>query len=223
MKVLATVVTAGLALAMSASAATFTVTATCTATGFPGGFSYSSNPTTNSGTFTCNGLSGIGSVVGFSSFTGATLFLTNDFTGGASNAGTNTSATLYQTFTGGFSGSPDTLTASGFPPPGNSSLYTDTLGNPQSPVFGVYFVDPLSGSLVSGNAPSFGFSYTNAANGATVGGVTTVGTVSGTSGNAFVQYTYTTSSSVPEPVSFLMIGSGMFTLALVGRKKLIRK
>jgi hypothetical protein len=60
----------------------------------------------------------------------------------------------------------------------------------------------------------FSVSYATGAS----GGNGSVGQVQGESGQVYVQYNYTPAGSAPEPVSMLLLGSGLLGVAVIGRK-----
>ena len=217
MKILTTLMGMALALACNASASTI----------FCGNFSYSNapylaTPFTQTGSISCPGLGDIGSLATFS----ASVLLTTDFTGGDPGpdfpvtAQTNSVETQYSSsvFVFPVNTTYDTLTTSGSP---DSSNHNDTDGLTPS---GVYFLGATNLTAleaeVSGTA--FTVDYSTAEGGATAPGAAspTVGQTQGLSGQVYVVYNYTVA---PEPVSMLLLGSGLIAISLIGRRKFGRR
>jgi len=146
----------------------------------------------------CGGFdSGAGDII-----TSATLLATFGFTNGP--FGTTSGSTASETVTAGAGAfNTDTVTETltgGNVSTGYSPAVPDTLGtvSPGTETFGTFSVS-VSSTCCSAGGPV------------------------DTSGQVIVQYTYSSTTGAPEPVSMLLFGSGLLAVSLVGRKKLIRK
>jgi len=232
MKIFATIGVA-VALAVTASAATFTTPFIACGSGF----SYSGGASTLNGgapfssssfsPLTCTSYAALG-LPALDTFASSAIIVTNDYTGGTVGSNPlapqeNSTATFYSDGGNtGFAVSSDTLFTNGTP---DSTNYLDSNN---FGVVGKFF--SLSTTEIAAQAgSSIKVAYVNYANGATAtcsgpgcaANNPTLGSVQGTSGQVFVQYTYTTGT--PEPVSMVLFGSGLLALSLIGRKKLVRK
>lgn len=168
-------------------------------------------PSIISGTVLCQGLD----TTGLSNVT-ATIYLSDDLSGSIGfNSDASTATTFSSTTAPGFvtiAIAHDEATGPSYISGGQTSICS---GSPSC-----YYAETLSSIPTS----SFSINFTNYACGASDGTYTTTTNCPNTSsGNVFVQYSYTTSSLTPEPVSMLLLGSGMLALSVIGRKKLVRK
>ncbi len=206
-------------VAGSASAATVTVVFTCGTISDP--INFGTNPPSNpgaSGTFSCQGTSGLGA---FSSISGAVLY-DSDYSNGAATP-VNETATFAITLPGGWTAvtTSDTVTTTGggnsTGPVSSNATINATFNNNSTLVSnGIVlpgFTDALTGITAGVNSFNVAFSQTFNSGSALQG-----------TGDVQVEYTYTTvSTGTPEPVSMLLFGTGLLAVSLAGRKKFSRK
>jgi len=215
MKIFGAIAVAALALSFNASAAQVVLLCNSFSTTYgigvpsPGG-------TPGTGTISCPGqasLSGISSSI--------YIYYDADFQNGNPSGGAVNSGVV--TWTGGSGFSSSTLVISG----NGSSNQPSYVGSGSSglglnPLAIVGYGQYWGQSLTDTNgADTQTLTYTNAANGETLSGVLSSGTVGAVSGAVYIVYNYSTGT--PEPVSMILFGSGLLAVSLIGRKKFARK
>jgi hypothetical protein len=199
-------------IASSASAATVYVVGQCVTSTSVFGFNNPAPNPTISGTFFCPTAASLG--LGSTTITTEFLVYNSDFSNGLSPAIVET--TNY-TISGGattFAVTSDTLTSTGNANIGSTSAVCSsglTYNNFTN-------IPPI---ILSG-------CYDNATGG-TLGGAVTVGytnafpTGNALQGTGYAEIVYDYSTGTPEPVSMILLGSGLLAVSLIGRKKFARK
>lgn len=212
MKIFAGLAVAACLMVSSASAATFYAVGLCETAGGVFGFN---NPNPNSppisGSWTCPTAASLG----------ITQLVTSEFVvyDGDYSSGLNTPVTEITNFSlaalGGasFAFGTDTITTTGTASSASITCISGTFNQSTN----------LPPGLLAG-------CYDNATSGTLGGGATvlytntfTAGTALQGTGYAEIAYDYSVTTGSPEPVSMLLLGGGLLSLSIIGRKKFSRK
>jgi len=214
MRIFAGIVVASLALACSASAGQ--VVEFCGS--FDNHAAFALNPPNATGSITCPGITGLGTLTSFST----QVLLFADYSAGSPSFPTDSVVTDYQSTVSGFTQTwlePSGQTNSNAPA---ACFNGSCVAAPPPAGFNNYFIQNTTETQVAA-ASSFAVNWINATGGSALDGITTLGSVNDGTGVVWVVYNYQVAGTTPEPVTMVLFGSGLIALSVIGRKKFARK